>query len=435
VLGWRTLDASVRHLLVIFLLIGICGCNRPPPPQPFRLRVAAIGALLPLEPKLQSGYGKLLKAFVFQPLLEPTSTGEWRSPCLEEWTQLGPGHYRLRVKDSVRFSDGSRVQTEDLLSSLKAFGLQGTLGEAGVEIRSLDPTILTEYLLLEAVLFKQGAGQPLGTGPFEVAQQSEQSVLLRRVRPVAGRIQEVELVSFSTPRDAFAGALRGEVNSLVMPDHGELELLHGVPALTIARAKGMHAVTAILNTRRLPPEERKRLLATLPVAELARAYGTDCPPEPQAPTDRTPLPPGRPLDLLVAQMNPGMVRTALALRRALGERAGELQLHSPLQAEREATEGGYDLLVASSLVSPPGVAALLWHTGLLRDWARYANPVLDRSLRAGDFPGAIRSLESDPPALFICRPERVAALDSRVKNPRLGPFDLLESLPEWEVTP
>ena len=45
----------------------------------------------------------------------------------------------------------------------------------------------------------------------------------------------------------------------------------------------------------------------------------------------------------------------------------------------------------------------------------------------------MQALRDDPPVAFICSPVRIALIDSRVKNPQIGPWDYLETLPDWEV--
>ena len=61
------------------------------------------------------------------------------------------------------------------------------------------------------------------------------------------------------------------------------------------------------------------------------------------------------------------------------------------------------------------------------------NPKVDEALKAGDWARALQELKGDPPVAFICTPERLAVVDSRVKNPQVGPYGYLETLPDWEV--
>ena len=74
-------------------------------------------------------------------------------------------------------------------------------------------------------------------------------------------------------------------------------------------------------------------------------------------------------------------------------------------------------------------------TGAEENWGGYSNPQFDEAFRAGDLVRAQAELDADPPAAFICDLERVAIVDARIKNATLGDYDLLDTLPEWEVAP
>ena len=80
------------------------------------------------------------------------------------------------------------------------------------------------------------------------------------------------------------------------------------------------------------------------------------------------------------------------------------------------------------------MAVTNFHTGSPLNFG-YSNPRVDAALEAGDLQAATKALEKDPPVDFICREERIAVVDARIKNAQLGPFGLLETLPEWEVSP
>ena len=58
---------------------------------------------------------------------------------------------------------------------------------------------------------------------------------------------------------------------------------------------------------------------------------------------------------------------------------------------------------------------------------------MDQAIDAGDWKAARAALQEDPPAAFVCTHHHLAVIDVRVKNAILGPFELLETLPDWEV--
>jgi hypothetical protein len=44
-------------------------------------------------------------------------------------------------------------------------------------------------------------------------------------------------------------------------------------------------------------------------------------------------------------------------------------------------------------------------------------------------------MRHDPPLVLVCRRQRIAAVDARLENATLGSWGLLETLPDWEVSP
>ena len=77
--------------------------------------------------------------------------------------------------------------------------------------------------------------------------------------------------------------------------------------------------------------------------------------------------------------------------------------------------------------------ALLWHSKARFSTRRYSNPKVDAAVDDGDWARAMQELAEDPPVAFICLPERFAIVDARVKNARIGPYGIFETLPDWEV--
>lgn len=417
----------------LFALFVICAaCSRHEQPQAFRLRFPVWGPLPALEPGLGSSYGLLVKDLVFQRLVEPAGAGAWRSRFFDEWRPLRAGAYLLKPKSGLAFSDGSPVGIADFAASLRAAGLRVTERDRWLEIEPQSPDLPMEPQLFVAVLFRGGPGNYLGNGPFLSARYDGKTLLLRRREALPGRIAEVELVAVRTPREGFAAALRRDVNGLLMPDLGQIELLEGVPHLRTIRREGVHQLGVVFNARRLSKSERKGLSEALPVATLAEAYGENCRLE-GAPRTAPRLSDGPPLNVGVAESHLGMLRAGLALRRALGKRGGELFPEPIDAAERRAAAGLFDLMVVPVLAWPPSVATARWVTGAPYNWGGYSNPALDEAVQSGDFTRAQQELQDDPPALFICRMERTAAIDSRVKNATLGHYDMLETLPDWEV--
>ncbi len=183
--------------------------------------------------------------------------------------------------------------------------------------------VAPEAELLFAAIFKETPGGFLGTGPYAVVEASAERIILRRVRPKPGRVASVEIAAYPTPRDAFARLLRGDANTVMNLDERQSELLEGIPGLRLVRSPGPHAVAVLLNAGRLDAEERRRIVAALPAADLAAAYGGACRRDaPAAPAE--PLRAGSALGVLASDLDPGFARVGLAVRRALGPRGATL---------------------------------------------------------------------------------------------------------------
>ena len=126
-------------------------------------------------------------------------------------------------------------------------------------------------------------------------------------------------------------------------------------------------------------------------------------------------------------------RLALAARRALGDRGGDVILATPRDAMDRIKKRQFDLFTVRPLKWPPSAMVLFWHTGSPENAVGYSNPAMDRALDSGDWDAAQAALRNDPPAAFVCTRDHLAVVDARIKNPVLGPSEALETLPEWEV--
>jgi len=119
--------------------------------------------------------------------------------------------------------------------------------------------------------------------------------------------------------------------------------------------------------------------------------------------------------------------------RALGPHGGEIRNVSVTEGLGLLKSQDFDLMVLRPLVWPPSAAALVWGSNSPHNFSGYRNLNVDAALKAGDWARAMQELREDPPVVFICTPERLAVVDSRVKNPQVGPYGYLETLPDWEV--
>jgi hypothetical protein len=420
---------TLRRLLLVCLLLGACGHRSSS--DDHVLRIAANGALEPLTPQLGSSFSMVVKGLVFDLFLVPTETG-WRSNVAEQWHWETPRHLELELKPGLTFSDGSPVTAADAISSLQNAKLRASEHDGWISIEADSPDGALEPSLLRAILFKRLGRDFIGTGPFSVAQADANHMLLRRRQPRPSGVSAVELKTVASHREAFAHALRGEFNLILGLDEGQLELLDGVPQLQVVRGPAVHAIAVLFNPARLSKEERRAIAQTLSTGEIAKVFRSGCTPIPH-PTHGA-LPAGRPLEIMTAPFIAGLERAGLALQWALGPRGGSLDVLSVDEITRRDRDGEYDLALATMQVWPPSSVALHWRSGAPTNDEHYSNPELDRAIDEGRFGDVPRLLEVDPPSIPICQLERVGMVDARIHNARLGPYDMLETLPDWEYS-
>jgi hypothetical protein len=132
----------------------------------------------------------------------------------------------------------------------------------------------------------------------------------------------------------------------------------------------------------------------------------------------------------------GYERLALAVRRALGGHGGTVDFLNVRDAVARVTSGQFDLFTSPALVWPPAVADFKFHSNAAAagNFWGYSDRHVDEALEAGDWEAALNALADNPPLVFICLPERLIAIDSRIKHPKLGPLAPLEFVPDWEVS-
>lgn len=416
----------MRRLLVLALFSGCVPGTPPPDPE---VRIAVEVELGRPQPGASQGASVYAGALVYEMFLTPTPGGQWHSHVLKSWRFDPEGRLHLELREGLRFSDGSPVGAKDVIASFATAGLDAQPVEGGFVVTGGEAGV--ETAMLRAVLFKQSDAGALGTGPFRVDGFDDRSLRLTRIDPVPGRVNRVELVSFEDSRRAFAALLKGTVNVLTGPDPGVLELVDGVPGLEVVQGRGLHAISVLFNAS-IPAHERRALARSIDPVALAAAYGTNC--RAVASVRPRSLPPeGRPLNIMTYDRDPACGRVALGLRRMLGPRGGDVQVLPLDRLFQKVRAGDYDLQVAPLQAWPEAIRPAIWHSRAAGNLTQYSNPALDEAFRRGDHASANALIEEDVPYVSICDRERVAIVDARLRNVKLGPYDLFESLPEWEV--
>jgi len=390
-----------------------------------------VGGLAPLVHDINTTFTTIAQDLVYEPLLQPDGSA-LSSRVLARWEPQREG-IRALVAEGLRFSDGSPVTPEDVARSAEAGGLAVQRSGRWLTIEPSRDRLPVEATLLNTYLFRRAGTGELGTRSFHLVGQDAGHLILERSEVAPGRIQRVELVSFPSIREAFARALKGEVGAVMGLDDRQVELLEGVPHLRIVRTRGPHALAIYFNSRKVDQATRREVARALPleeIEELAQTKGCG-PPSGQRPI--VPLAGGAPLDVLIAPFDSSVERAGLAVRRGLGTRGGSV-VRMDL-GESVGGRSGHDIFIDNLLVWPPIIATLYWRSGAPWNRLSYSNPAYDAAVDAGDYARAQVELERDPPVLFLCRRERIAAIDARLKNATLGAWGQLETLPQWEVSP
>jgi hypothetical protein len=421
----------VRRVLVPILTLAVA-CSPARKEAPFRLRIALVGPLTTIAPGAQPSASSYAQEWVFEPLLRTAADGAAIPGLAGRFEFSSPSRIVVELRDGAKFSDGSAVTAEDIRQSLRDSALEVREQARGLLIESRAGAPV-EPILRHVPIFKRVGDQHVGSGPFQIVSVDPERLLLRRTIPAPGKIAEVLLLGFPTARDPFARTLAGDADLLIVEDPKKLEFFQGVARLRVIRGHGANAIAVAMGLHRLDRAARSAIAATLPVASISRlVFGNECPPF-SAGDGTAPVLPARALDVAVIREDFQLVHTALALTRAVGPHGGEIRFISVGEALKLVRSQDFDLMLLRPLVWPPSSAALVWASDSPLNYLGYKNSKVDAALKAGDWARALQALRDDPPVAFICTPERLAVVDSRIKNPQVGPYGYLETLPDWEI--
>lgn len=419
-----------RALLVVPAILVACRPSHDD--RIFRLRIAVVGPLTALTPGEEPSASGYAQEWVFESLLKTGSDGSAVAGLATRFEFLHPYTIAVELRQGARFSDGSAVTAEDVRRSLRESGLEVREDANRLLIESASGAAV-EPILRQNPIYKRTGDTYLGSGPYRVVVMDRERLLLRRLIPARGKIDEVLLLGFPTPRDPFARTLAGDADLLIVTDPKQLEFFQGVNRLRVIRGHGANAIAVGMGLKRLSRAARAAISASLPVTNISQVvFGDECPPFRRQGGGGGSLP-ARPLDLNVVRQDLALEHMALAVARALGPRGGDVRFLTVREAFELIKSQDFDLMVLRPLVWPPSSAALAWASDSPYNLLGYGNPKVDAALKAGDWARALQALQDDPPVVFICTPERLAVVDSRVKNPRVGPYGYLETLPDWEV--
>jgi hypothetical protein len=417
----------VRSKLSWCVAWTIASCAQPRLEAPARLRVAVVGPLERLSANNNLGsYSRLAQDWVYEPLARVMNDGTLE-PALAASLDHTGNELRLHLRRDARFSDGSLVTMGDVDRSLTRANLKFKIDGDTVIVPSS-----SENVLPFALIWKASADAEIGTGAFRVTHEEPGKIVLHRLVSAPERIEMVELDAYETPREALARTLKGDADLLPRVEPRMAEFFDNVQRLRLVHGDSIQAASIGFSLR-LTAKERRGLASSLPTAELARtAFGESCKPWNGPGITSATFTIRKKLDVLVPLLDVGYERMGLAVRRSLGARGGNLRVKGLSEMVKAIVSRDVDLFIVPILVWPPAAIGSIFHSGSVNNIFGYSDANVDRALDAGDWNQALKALAENPPALFVCRQERLIAVDSRVKNPRIGASASLEFLPEWE---
>ena len=427
------------RLPLLACALSLASCERAQQTESLRLRVAVVGDLDPLVPVDQTTWSVMAQDWVFEPLLGIDENGALAKRLASAFQPRGGRGYLVTLRDGARFSDGSPVGVEDLALSLASMDLSVTPdgGAFLIQARQRGGTPI-EVLLTRTMITKAGnkTGTALGTGPFVVAQHSSRRMVLQRWQAAPGKVATVEFISSESTTDAFARTLAGEADVLPSVPPRMVEFFDGVPHLKVLQASGPQTVVIRMNSKRLDRTERRALATALGQSDVPGVASRDgCKPVPHSASVPVALADGRQLTTVALLQDATGQHLGLALRRWLGVRGGPLQILDANPALKVLSDpGGADLFITRMLTSPQGLMSAFVGTGGSENFGGYSNAEVDAAIDEGDWGRAKAALAADPPFVSICKVQRIAVVDARFKNARVGPYGFLETLPDWEAS-
>jgi hypothetical protein len=392
-----------------------------------------VGPLDELTPDRNSGLSGLAQEWVYEQLIRVNDDGTLAPALAEKLERRGRGLHFV-IRKGATFSDGSPVRPSDVMEALARHSLVGREGGDGISVEPTSGAAVEALLPFVVVGGHRPDGHSVGSGAFRVTEHNPKKIVLERIRPLADRIQRIELLGFATPREALARTLAGDADLLPRVEPRLSEFFEGVRRLRLIRGRPTQAATVAFNLE-IGLRDRRALAALLSSSDLGQtAFGRDCPAWQNRQHSNQALSSGFRLDVLSPRIDVGYERLALAVRRALGGRGGRVQIVTIVEAVKALTAGTFQLFTTPTLVWPPSAAGSTFRSNSSENLLHYSDPRVDKALDASDWEAAQRALGENPPVVFICLQEKLVAVDSRIKNPRLGPLNLLEFVPDWEVS-
>lgn len=266
-----------------------------------------IKVVLPEQPEnlepcgtIITNIGQILSQNVVEPLtVIDAQTGQPQPKLATEWTQVDPNTWRIKLREGVKFQDGSDLNAEAVAFSIdRMTGGKVTcsniakFGNAKLTVKAIDPAtveitsdrpepILPTLLSVVNIVSPntpadKAVNDPIGTGPFKLSEYTPQTVVLDAFDGYWGEKPEITKATY---------VWRGESSiRAAMVETGEADL---TPSIAIQDAVNPDTDFAYLNSEttairidaQQPPLDDVRIRKALNLAidweGLAQLFGDD----------------------------------------------------------------------------------------------------------------------------------------------------------------
>lgn len=412
---------------------------------------------------------------------------------IESWeSEPGGLVWRLRLRDGVRFHDGTPVTANEIAPDVSRALTAVSLGAVKDVTAESQKTLVIRLNEPYAFLFEDLSfisaqrttdGKVFDTGPFVVSEESPERLLLTAVEDhYRGRpdVAQVEVRLFPDQRNAWSALMRDQIDMLYEVSPDSLEFVRSESSIRVATFPrpyvylfGMNAGDSSLSNSLVRRAlnlgvDRDALIRTAMAGEGQPAYGHIWPGHwaydssagsgtfDQTAALRLLESAGLPIKTRAGRM-PSRLRIkcmvyaplhdmALVLQRQLAEIDVDLDLEVlPTQQFLERlTKGQYQSFVfemtsARSLKWP----YQFWHskTPFLKHGYSGADDILDRMRRAAteeELRSSVvafqRRVHDDPPAVFLAWGRTSRAVSTRVEIPA-GDDDIYHTIARWKLAP
>ena len=263
-LPWRRVAAATAPVC-LFVTLGCglvttaCGTRTPPAATDATLKVGARGT--------DEAPG-VLRSFLFaEGLLAIDANGRPNARLATDWTWEKEGRaLRVHLRPNVRFHDDTAVTASSVVEILRQqIPKSDTRGfEAVLSVEAPDEqTILFHLSRPDGFFLNALAGLSIvddrkpniGTGPFRLVPNTTHLEAVRntsvyRVLPGVQPIQHIVVVPYPTPRAAWVGLMRTDVNMALEVNRESVEFLEGA-----TRFEKYLVGPAVLHSARLQPSQ------------------------------------------------------------------------------------------------------------------------------------------------------------------------------------